>query len=241
MLLEMWKNQEQDVIWNEFKGFLIKFLTWPRAEQILLPVLCVSKATVTQSVILFSSGSAHKVWLLSKVCLRDGWGGADLPRTASGGQGGGRRGGWVPRHHRHRLPPPLRPVSSACHTVKGHPPRGQVKKSSASWLSTLFPQIRSSVLQAGQLCSRETIASHHCLLSFHCPWMCWTPLHQVPNLSESGSEWLTLPGPRTTRSSCGFPKRATSASTTPGSGQTFLQSSDRCSSSNNNNNQINQN
>ena len=120
------RPKEQDLIWTWFKGFslpihyLYVLVLDTFSVKMSPPVIRICVVLVRQSVMLFFSGSTHKqACLCSTVCWwRDGWG--------EGGEGG-RRGSWIPQHHSHRLPPPLRPVSWG-HAVKGHAPRRQVEK-----------------------------------------------------------------------------------------------------------------
>ena len=112
--------------------------------------------------------------LFQSVCWRDGRGGEKGGQGVQGGQGGG--GGRVPQHHSHRLPPPHCTISWD-HTVEGHPPCRQVKAIPKD--PSVFCQVRSSVLEPGQLRSWEAVASDRCLFSSHSSGLCRAPLHQV--------------------------------------------------------------
>ena len=120
------------------------------------PVIRICVVLVRQSVMLFFSGSTHKqACLCSTVCWwRDGWG--------EGGEGGegGRRGSWVPQHHSHRLPPPLRPVSWG-HAVKGHAPRRQVKKTPKSWtfwvIQACFARFEAAFFSLGSFAAEKPL------------------------------------------------------------------------------------
>ena len=239
-------ERQKSKMWSE-TNFQSNCWSWALVK-ILLPVqsyVCVSKATVTQSVMLFISGSTHKVWsppqsaeemvegeliypplpvegkeeageeveFLDTTVTVSHLPSVQFPQPATRSKGTRLVDRWKNLlHHgffRQNFPPRFEAAFYSLGSFAAEKP---------------LPVIIACSLFTALGCAGLPFI-RFLLISFFSLWV-WI-------------EWLTFPGQRTMRSSCGFPKRATSASTTPGCGQTFLQSYDRYSS--NNTNQTNQN